>query len=194
MPNEWVHRQPSFALPYRRPGAAPFVFGSSWLPGLLHALPGLLRFPGLGWRDLLRLMSGLARARLYSARQLAALDDQSFADWLREQRQTPVAVASLWEPIVLGICNGRPHEVSARYALLTFRASLLKSKHAADFCLLRRPLSAVFDRHARTVLTAAGVEVRTGTAVSAVLPGALPQVICRAESLPCAPRGPRPAA
>jgi len=185
VPDEWVYRQPSFAIPYRRPGAPPFVFASSWLPGLLHALPGLLRFPGLGWRDLRWLAWGMARARLYSARQLEALDAQSFADWLRAQRQTPAAVAAVWEPIVLGICNGRPHEVSARHALLTFRESLLQSKHAADLCLLRRPLSAVFDRHARKVLASAGVEVRTGTPVQAVRPGAPPLLTCRAESVAC---------
>lgn len=177
VPDEWVYRQQSFALPYKCPGGPEFVFGSSALPGLLHALPGLLRFPGLGWRDLFGLARGMTRARLYTAAQLEALDALSFADWLKQQRQTPAAVARLWEPIILGICNARPEEVSARQALFTYRESLLKSKHAADFCLLRRPLSAVWDRHARGVLAAAGVEVRTGTAVRAVEPGSPPVVI-----------------
>ncbi len=185
VPDDWVYRQQHFALSYKCPGAADFVFASSALPGLLHALPGLVRFPGLGWRDLLRLACGMARARFCSARRLEALDAISFADWLRQQRQTPAAVARLWEPVVLGICNGRPDEVSARHALFTFRESLLKSKHAADFCFLRRPLSAVFDRQARAILTAAGVEVRLGTAVRAVRAGS-PPVLTLAGSLePC---------
>jgi len=165
VPDKWIYRQERFALRYKRPGAADFVFASAFLPGLLHLLPGLARFPGLGWRDLWRLCRGMARARLYTSRGLEALDRISFADWLRRHHQTPAAVARLWEPVVLGICNGRPEQVSARHALFTFRESLLKSKHAADFCFLRRPLSAVFDRHARTVLAAAGVEIRTGQAV-----------------------------
>jgi squalene-associated FAD-dependent desaturase len=181
VPDEWVYRQEHFALRYRRPGAAEFVFASSALPGLLHALPGLLRFPGLGWRDLLRLTWGMTRARLYTERGLAALDAISFADWLRQQRQTPAAIARMWEPVVLGICNGRPDEVSARHALFTFRESLLRSKHAADFCFLRRPLSAVFDRRAREVLSGAGIEVRTGTAVRAVRPGS-PVIVISAET------------
>jgi uncharacterized protein with NAD-binding domain and iron-sulfur cluster len=182
VPNQWVYRQPRFTLPYKRPGSADFVFASSALPGLLHALPGLLRFPGLGWRDLFRLCRGLARARLYTARGLEALDVITFADWLRQQGQPPPAVARLWEPVVLGICNGRPDEVSARHALFTFRESLLKSKHAADFCFLRRPLSAVFDRQARAVLAAAGVEVRRETTVRAVRPGT-PAVVLLGKSL-----------
>ncbi|HEX5271765.1 MAG TPA: hydroxysqualene dehydroxylase HpnE, partial [Gemmataceae bacterium] len=177
VPDDWVYRQRHFAMTYKRPGAADFVFASSALPGLLHALPGLLRFPGLGGRDLVRLSWGMARARLYTARGLEALDAISFTEWLRRHRQTPAAVARLWEPIVLGICNGRPEEVSARHALFTFRESLLKSKHAADFCFLRRPLSAVFDRRAREALTAAGVEPRLGTAVRAVRPGSPPAVV-----------------
>ncbi len=184
VPDDWVYRQKHFSMTYKRPGSPDFVFGSSPLPGLLHALPGLLRFPGLGWRDLLRLGWGMTRARLTTRRGLEALDAISFADWLRRQRQTEAVVARVWEPIVLGICNGRPGEVSARHALFTFRESLLKSKHAADFCLLRRPLSAVFDRRAREALTAAGVDVRTGCAVRAVRPGS-PVVVLAGSEEPC---------
>jgi squalene-associated FAD-dependent desaturase len=177
VPDEWVHRQKHFAIPYKRPGGADFVLGSSALPGLLHTLPALLRFPGLGWRDLWRLSGGMARARLCTAARLEALDAISFAEWLRRQRQTPAAVARLWAPIVLAVCNGRPEEVSARHALFTFRESLLKSKHAADLCFLRRPLSAVFDRRARDVLAAAGVALHTGCGVRAVRPGSPPAVV-----------------
>jgi squalene-associated FAD-dependent desaturase len=177
VPDDWVYRQERFSLRYKRPGGPDFVLGSSPLPGLLHALPSLLRFPGLGWGDLFRLARGMARARLYTDRSLEALDAVSFAEWLRQHGQTPAAVTRLWEPIVLGVCNGRPDEVSARYALFTFRESLLKSKHAADFRLLRRPLSAVFDRQARAVLAEAGVDVRTGTVVRAVHPGTPPAVV-----------------
>jgi squalene-associated FAD-dependent desaturase len=185
VPDDWVYRQKHFSMTYKRPGGSDFVFASSALPGLLHGLPGLLRFPGLGWRDLFRLSCGMARARLTTARRLEALDAITFAEWLRQQRQTPAAVAALWEPIVLGICNGRPDEVSARHALFTFRESLLKSKHAADFCFLRRPLSAVFDRRAREVLAAAGVEVRLGSAVRGVRPGSPPVLVLADSTGPC---------
>src|SRR5439155_27344698 len=62
-------------------------------------------------------------------------------------------------------------EVAARHALSVLRESLLKSPEASAICLLRRPLSAVFDRLARAVLRRAGVAVRTGESVSAVCPG-----------------------
>jgi squalene-associated FAD-dependent desaturase len=185
VPDDWVYRQEHFAMTYKSPGAPDFVFPSSALPGLLHALPGLLRFPGLSWRDLLRLGWGMARARLYTARGLDALDAITFAEWLRQQRQTPAAVERVWEPIVLGICNGRTDEVSARLALFTFRESLLKSKHAADFCFLRRPLSVVFDRRAREALAAAGAKVRLGSAVRAARPGSPPALVLADAPEPC---------
>jgi hypothetical protein len=61
--------------------------------------------------------------------------------------------------------------VSARHALGVVRESLLRSPEASAICLLRRPLSAVFDRLARQTLVSAGVTVRTGVGVSEVRPG-----------------------
>jgi zeta-carotene desaturase len=77
-----------------------------------------------------------------------------------------------WGPFVVGVCNGRLAEVSARHALSVLRESLLKSPEASAICLFRRPLSAVFDRLARAVLQKAGVALRTGVNVSVVCPGA----------------------
>jgi squalene-associated FAD-dependent desaturase len=171
VPETWIYCQPRFALPYKRPGAPDFTLASAPLPGLLHLLPGLLRFPGLGLADKARLAWGMFRARLYRHATLEALDAVSFADWLRRQGQSPVAIRHLWEPIVLSVCNGRAPEISARHALFTFRESLLKSRHAPDICFLRRPLSAVFDRQARTALAGSGVEVASATAVQQVRPG-----------------------
>ncbi len=171
VPDDWVYRQEHFAIPYKSPDAADFTLGSSPLPWLLHLLPSFLRFPGLTLGDKLRLGYGMARARLYSAKALEALDAVTFAEWLARHHQAPAAVARLWEPLVLAVCNMRAGEVSARHGLFTFRQSLLKSRHAADICFFRRPLSDIFDRQARRALTEAGVEVVSGARVEAIRPG-----------------------
>jgi squalene-associated FAD-dependent desaturase len=169
--DDHVFRQSRFELPYRLLGGRTFVLRSiPWL-GPLHLLPDVLRFPGLGLRDLLHLGLGMARARLLFSDRLEALDAETFASWLHRHNQTPAAIAKLWEPIVLGVCNGRAAEVSARHALFTFRESLLGSQHSADICFFRRPLSAIFDRLARQTLQAAGAKIHTGNAVSHVAPG-----------------------
>jgi squalene-associated FAD-dependent desaturase len=171
VPDDWVYRQDRFSLLYKRPDEPDFALRAAPLPWPLHLLPGFLVFPGLGAIEKLQLARAMARAWLYSSRSLEALDDRSFAEWLRCQRQSSAAIARMWAPIVLGVCNGRPEEVSARHALFTFRESLLKSRHAADICFVRRPLSAVFDRLARQALAAAGVEMVTGAGVQQVGPG-----------------------
>ena len=64
-----------------------------------------------------------------------------------------------------------PKKFRPDHALFTYRESLLQSRHAADICFFLCPLSAVFDRQARTILTTAGVDVRTGAMVHEVVPG-----------------------
>jgi squalene-associated FAD-dependent desaturase len=172
VPDDWVYRQERVAMPYRRPDGSVFQLAAGRLPGMLALLPSLLRAPGLDLRDKLMYLVGSARARLYSDRQVEALDRISVADWLRAQRQPPAVVEWFWEPFIVGVCNGRLAEVSARHALAVARESLFRSPEAAAICLLRRPLSAVFDRLARQVLEEAGVAVRTGEQVTDISPGA----------------------
>jgi zeta-carotene desaturase len=120
----------------------------------------------------------MMRARLYSAPALEALDGTSMADWLKAQGQPAAVVEWFWEPFVVGICNGRLTEVSARHGLFAVRESMLQSARAAAICLLRRPLSAVLDRHGTRVLQDAGVLVQTGVNVLDVRPGTPVLVRC----------------
>jgi squalene-associated FAD-dependent desaturase len=172
VPDDWVYRQDRVLMPYRRPDGSVFVLSAGRGPGVLALLPVLLRVPGLSTIDKLKYVWGTIRARLYSEKALAALDRISFADWLRSQHQPTGVIQWFWEPFVVGVCNGQLAEVSARHALLMVRETLLKSPEASAICLLRRPLSAVFDRQARQVLLNAGVAVQTGENISAVCPGA----------------------
>ena len=176
VPPEWVYHQAEFCILYRRPGKPPFRLQSAPLPGLLHLLPDLLRFPGMNMADVGALMFGMARARAYSARALEDLDAMSFASWLTQYRQPRETVARLWQPLVLAVCNQRAEDVSARHALFTFRESLLKSRHAADICFFHRPLSDIFDRQARQEFQRTGVELLLGTLVQSLQPGSPPTV------------------
>jgi squalene-associated FAD-dependent desaturase len=171
VPDDWVYRQQRLAMTYRWADGAVRTLSAARWPGALSLLPVLLG-SRLSAAEVLQLLWGTTRATLYSARTLETLDTLSFADWLRAQRQPPAVVQWFWEPLVVGVCNGRLSEVSARHALFTVRQSVLSSGQAAAICLLRRPLSAVFDRHAREVLHSAGAEVKMGVAVTALRPGA----------------------
>ena len=170
VPEDWIYRQDRLAMTYRWPDGSCQTLAAGPLPGRLSMLPVLWRAK-LGLVDKAKYLWGMTRAGLYSARSLEALDNITLADWLRAHHQSPRVVQWFWEPLVMGVCNARLTEVSARHGLFTVRQSLLHSGTAAAICLLRRPLSAVFDRHARMVLQRAGVEVRTGQAVQEMQPG-----------------------
>jgi squalene-associated FAD-dependent desaturase len=176
VPDDWVYRQDRISMPYRQTNGTTFVLAATRLPGTLSFLPTLVRMPGLGVIDKVQYLLATIRASLYSPRQLEQLDTISIADWLRRQRQSQAVVEWFWQPFVVGVCNGRLTEVSARHALVMVRETMLKSPEACAVCLLRRPLSAVFDRLARQVLQAAGAAVCTGEAVSAIRPGASVEV------------------
>jgi squalene-associated FAD-dependent desaturase len=172
VPADWVYRQDRVSMPYRRTDGSVFVLSAGRLPGALAYLPALVRLPGPGILDKLLYVLATIRVGRYSQQQIDQLDSISFAEWLRRQRQSEAVVQWFWEPFVVGVCNGRLSEVSARHGVFMVRETLLKSPEASAICLLRRPLSAVFDRLARQVLQDAGVEVRTGVEVTAVTPGA----------------------
>jgi squalene-associated FAD-dependent desaturase len=171
IPDDWVYRQDRLSMTYRWPDGSSQSLAAGRLPGRLSMVPIIIR-ARLGVVDKLKYVWGMTRAGLYSKKTLEAMDGICFADWLAAQRQPPNVVQWLWEPLVMGVCNGRLSEVSARHGLFTVRESLLKSGTAAAICLLRRPLSAVFDRHARETLQHAGVDVQTGSAVREVQVGA----------------------
>jgi hypothetical protein len=134
-------------------------------------LPSLFRAPGPTLLDKVRFLLASFRIKFIGEKALEALDSTSFADWLKARGQSPANVQWFWEPFVKGVCNGRLEEVSARHALYMIRVSLLNSPEASAICLLRKPLSAVFDRHARQALLAAGAYVRAGESVASVAPG-----------------------
>lgn len=170
VPEAWVHRQDRVAMPYRWPdGHARTLAAARW-PGSLGMLP-FLWHARLGVLDRLRLVRATVRARLYAPRTLEALDAMTMADWLRGQRQPPAVVQWFWEPFIVGICNARLDDVSARHGLFAVRESLLRSPEAAAICLLRRPLSNVFDRQARAALGKAGADVQTGALVTELRAG-----------------------
>jgi squalene-associated FAD-dependent desaturase len=171
VPDDWVYRQDRVSMPYRMPDGSCFLLAPARLPAALAMLPAVLRLPGPSFLDKLRFLGAALRVKLLSERAFEALDSLSFADWLRARRQSPAVIAWFWEPFVKGVCNGRLEEVSARHALLMVRMSLLDSPEASAICLLRPPLSAVFDRHARCVLQQAGVSVRTSESIAVVRPG-----------------------
>ncbi|WP_226961356.1 MULTISPECIES: hydroxysqualene dehydroxylase HpnE [Streptomyces] len=143
------------------------------LPVPLHLAGGLARYPHLGLAERARVArAALALRRLDPADP--ALDDRSFADWLRAHGQSPTAVAALWDLVGVATLNARAEDVSLALAAKVFRTGLLSSPGAADIGLPQVPLGTLHDELARAALARAGVRVLLAT---------------RARSLRAAPGG-----
>lgn len=79
-------------------------------------LAGFLRLPFLGPRDKLAVLRAMAGVRRRLARE-DDLDAISMQDWLAARRQTPLARARFWRPILVSALNEEPERASAWHGL-----------------------------------------------------------------------------
>ncbi len=152
-----VRFQPTLSIPIVSPNGRT-ILRSSFLPGILHLAPALLGYRALSFRDRLRVMkAGLAM----SLRGASA--DVSFAEWLKEQRQSDRAIALLWDPICIATLNAPARHVASRAARMVFRDAFFRPD-GADMGFFTVPLSEVFDA-ARGYVEERGGTVRASSPV-----------------------------
>ncbi len=161
--------QPRLAIPVIAPGGRVGWLRRSGLPAPLHLAGALARYPHIGPAE---------RARVaLAARALARLDPddpvtdgRTFGDWLVEQRQSPRAVAALWDLIARPTLNLPAAEASLALAARVFQIGLLSQPGAGDIGWSTVPLSELHDRPAQRALAAAGVDVRLRWRASRIAP------------------------
>jgi squalene-associated FAD-dependent desaturase len=132
----------------------------SSLPAPLHLGGALARY---------RFLSPAERLRVFpAARALAkidlddpALDECTFADWLREHGQSDAAVDGLWNLITLPACNLPADEASLALGAMVFKVGLLDEASAGDLGYAAVPLQQLHGDPAERALAEAGVDVRT---------------------------------
>jgi hydroxysqualene dehydroxylase len=152
------------------PGGRRGTLARNGLPSPLHMAGALAGY---------RFLSPLARLRAArTARALSrlplddpALDQQTFAAWLGARGESPAAIHSLWNLIVLPTVNLPAERASLAMAAKVFQTGLLERADAGDVGYSRVPLSRLHAGPAERALREAGVEVRTRTRVHAVRPG-----------------------
>ncbi len=119
-------------MPVLREGSRPALIARTGLPTPLHLA-----------RTLAPLLAALAcasgsRPRAPRARSASstpttrALDEQTFADWLRAHGQSENAIAALWNLIALPTLNLPADQASLSAAVKVFRTGLLDSAAACD--------------------------------------------------------------
>ena len=154
-------------VPVLREGLGPALIARNALPTPLHLARTLVLYSPLGLRE----RFAAARAAVALGRldpDDAALDDLTFADWLRAHGQSENAIASLWNVIALPTLNLPAEQASLSAAAKVFRTGLLDSAAACDIGVPAVPFRRLHAEPAATALVQAGGQIRLGTPVRAV--------------------------
>jgi squalene-associated FAD-dependent desaturase len=152
----------------RRGGERATIGRTSW-PAPLHLSRSLLTYRYLRWQERLRL-GPAAAALMRLDLDDPALDEHTFAGWLRAHHQANGAVEGLWDLICLPTVNLPAEEASLAMAAKVFQTGLLTDKRAGDIGWSRLPLGKLHGERSAAALHKAGVDVRIGCAAEAVRP------------------------
>jgi uncharacterized protein with NAD-binding domain and iron-sulfur cluster len=143
------------------------------LPGPLHMLPALGRYPFLSLAE----RASVARPALAMRRvDPAALgvDEQRFGDWLAARGQSTRARRALWDLFTVSALNIAGDDASLSLAATVVKTGLLGQKNAADVGVPALPLGELHGDAAATLLAKLGAQVHLNAKVAAIEPAASP--------------------
>ena len=139
------------------------------LPGPLHMLPALGRYPFLSWPERVRVSRpALAMRRVDPAEP--AVDEQRFGDWLAAHGQSERARRALWDLFSVSALNIAGDDASLALAATVVKTGLLGKNDAADIGIAALPLGELHGDAAATLLAKLGAQVALGTKVVALDP------------------------
>ncbi len=159
---EW-HRTVRWACP---PGP-PCPMRAGWLPAPAHFAWDFLALRTLDWRSKRAVARAMWRMLRMGASGRALWEARAFAEFLRQTRQTPEAVARFWSPVVVSACNLDVDAVSAAAAMQVFQEGFLASARAADMGVSRVPLVELYDP-AEEALRRGGGRIALGVSARAI--------------------------
>ncbi len=159
--------QDRFDVTVLAPGRDPARLRRTALPGPLHMLPALARYPFLSWSERAAVSRpALAMRRLDPADP--ALDAQRFGDWLAARGQSERARRVLWDLFTVSALNIAGDDASLALAATVVKTGLLGRNSAADIGVPARPLGELHGDAAAVVLARLGARVALGTKVAAL--------------------------
>ncbi len=151
------------------PGGRRSAIRRSLGPAPLHLAPALLTYRHLSLRQRIAVVrAGLALRRLDPDDR--AHDRMTFGEWLTAHGQDKKAIETFWNLIVLPTVNVEAADVSLKLAAKVFVTGLLSDAGAADIGWARIPLTALHADAGIRALQAAGGEIYSRLAVTAVRP------------------------
>lgn len=162
--------QDRFDVTVLAPGGRRARLRRTALPGPLHMLPALARYPFLTWAERARVSRpALAMRRVDPADP--RVDAQRFGDWLAARGQGERARRALWDLFSVSALNIAGDDASLALAATVVKTGLLGKNDAADIGVAALPLGELHGDAAATLLAKLGAQVSLGAKVSAIEPG-----------------------
>ena len=143
------------------------------LPGPLHMLPALARYPFLSLAE----RASVARPALAMRRvdpAAPAVDEQRFGDWLAARGQSDRARRALWDLFTVSALNIAGDDASLSWPPPWSRPACSASNNAADIGVPALPLGELHGDAAATLLAKLGAQVLLSAKVAAIDPAARP--------------------
>ncbi|QUH02338.1 FAD-dependent oxidoreductase [Saccharopolyspora erythraea] len=165
-----VEVQPRFRVPVLAPLRRGSVLRRWNLPAPAHLAPVLFGHRMLTLPERIRVARTAMGLRALDVDD-PELDRSSLGDWLRDRGETERSVRLLWGLLAVAALNAQPDDASMALAAVVFRRGLLDGASNGDIGFYRRPLGELHGQAAGEALTAAGVDVRLRSTVSAVRRG-----------------------
>jgi uncharacterized protein with NAD-binding domain and iron-sulfur cluster len=161
--------QPRFDVTVLSPGTRSARLRRTALPGPLHMLPALARYPFLSLAE----RAVVSRAALAMRRVDPvdpAVDNIRFGDWLAARGQTEHARRVLWDLFTVSALNIAGDDASLSLAATVVKTGLLGANDAADIGVPALPLGELHGDAAARLLAKLGAEIKLGTKVAAITP------------------------
>ncbi|MEM8667659.1 MAG: hydroxysqualene dehydroxylase HpnE [Planctomycetota bacterium] len=165
-------------LVFLHPDHPPSPFAPArWLPAPLHLVNafGSMRFLTLAQRREVR----RAMLRLFQTTN-EKLRDQTAAEWLVENGQSPATIRDFWDVILISALGERPTVVSMSAARKVFVDGFAGAVGASDVLVPKQPLAELFGRKLRAAIERLGVRVLTGKTVKELIRE--PEIAVRTQS------------
>jgi len=139
------------------------------LPGPLHMLPALGRYPFLSFAERMSVARPALAMRFVDPADPAA-DTQRFGDWLAQRGQGERTRRALWDLFSVSALNIAGDDASLALAAVVVKTGLLGKNDAADIGVPALPLGELHGDAGATLLAKLGAQVALSSKVSAIEP------------------------
>ena len=139
------------------------------LPGPLHMLPALGRYPFLSFAERMSVGRPAIGMRFVNPAD-PAVDTQRFGDWLAKRGQSERTRRALWDLFSVSALNIAGDDASLALAAVVVKTGLLGKNNAADIGVPALPLGELHGDAGANLLAKLGARVALSTKVAAIEP------------------------